>query len=87
MPNFKSTLIEDDSAFCKIVHYIHSNPVHHGFTKNITGWRFSSYQSHISEGTTRLERDDTLTIFGGKDAYQNYHKQPIDLKLSKLLES
>jgi len=87
MPNFKSTHIEDDSAFCKIVHYIHSNPVHHGFTKNITEWRFSSYQSHISEGATRLERDHTLTVFGGKDAFLNYHKQSIDLKMSKLLES
>ncbi len=80
MPNFKNTLVENELSFCNMVHYIHSNPVHHGFVKNITDWKFSSFNSLISEKLTELERDYVLDAFGGKLAFDNYHKQPIEIR-------
>lgn len=82
IPNFKSKMIENDLSFCKLVHYIHSNPVHHGFVKEISKWRFSSYNSLLSKKTTGLERDYVLTIFGGTEQFICYHKQPISRKES-----
>lgn len=80
IPNFKTNGIEDDRAFCAITHYIHANPVHHGFVKNINDWKFSSYQALISKKTTKLERDYVLEIFGNKQAFLDYHDRPIDRK-------
>lgn len=80
MPNFKTNNIEDDLAFCAITHYIHANPVHHGFAKNVWEWKFSSYQSLCSDKPTKLERDYVLTIFGNKQALLGYHAKPIDRK-------
>ncbi|MBR2648344.1 MAG: hypothetical protein IKD55_05860 [Sediminibacterium sp.] len=80
MPNFKTNDIEDDLAFCAITHYIHANPVHHGFVKDIREWRFSSFKALHSDKLTRLERDYVLNIFGNKQAFLNYHDKPIDRK-------
>ena len=81
MSNFKSNLITSDLQFCKIIHYIHANPVHHGFVKKIDGWKYSSFLSFISDKNTSLEREYVLDIFGGRRSFLQYHAQPIDLKL------
>jgi REP element-mobilizing transposase RayT len=80
IPSMKSELIRDDNNFCKVVHYTHANPVHHGFTKKMEEWPHSSYHAYLSEGATKLEREYVLDIFGGKNAFLKYHEQPIDLK-------
>ncbi|TDO26789.1 transposase [Sediminibacterium goheungense] len=80
MPNFKTNDIENDLAFCAITHYIHANPVHHGFVKDIREWKYSSFQSLCSDKPTKLERDYVLAIFGNKQAFLNYHAKPIDRK-------
>ncbi|MES2371766.1 MAG: transposase [Bacteroidota bacterium] len=80
MPNFKTNSIEDDLSFCAITHYIHANPVHHGFVKDITEWKFSSFTSLCSQATTKLERDYVMEMFGGLRAFREYHSKPIDRK-------
>ena len=77
IPNFKINDIEDDPAFCAITHYIHANPVHHGFVKDIRDWTFSSFQSLCSDKPTKLERDYVLALFGNKQAFLNFHAKPI----------
>ncbi len=80
IPSMRSEIINDDNFFCKVVHYTHANPVHHGFTKMMEEWPHSSYHAYLSEGRTKLEREYVLDVFGGKDAFLKYHEQPIDLK-------
>jgi putative transposase len=80
MPNFKTNDIEDDLAFYAIIHYIHANPVHHGFVKDIRDWKHSSFLSLYSDKPTKLDRDYVLTIFGSKQAFLNFHAKPIDRK-------
>jgi putative transposase len=62
--NFKRKEVNDESYFAKLVHYIHTNPVHHGFTTQAEAWKFSSYQSYLSEKETKLKRHDALAWFG-----------------------
>lgn len=85
IPSMKMEQIRDDNYFCKVIHYTHSNPVHHGFTKTMEDWPHSSYKIFLSTGSTKLERDYVLDMFGGLDAFIKYHQQPIDLK-NKFLE-
>ncbi len=80
IPSMKMEGINDDNSFCKVIHYTHANPVHHGFTKKIEDWPHSSFQIFFSKSPTKLEREYVLDIFGGLDAFIIYHQQPIDLK-------
>jgi REP element-mobilizing transposase RayT len=81
MKNFKRKQIQNDSYFTKVIHYIHLNPVHHGFVKNIEDWQWSSYHSFITDRKTLLERDEVLKWFYGKDEYLKFHQNPIEKKL------
>jgi len=79
--NFKRKEVKEESYFAKIIHYIHTNPVHHGFVSNIEDWNYSSYNTLLSNKTTLLKRIETLDWFNGRDQFILYHKQPIDLKM------
>jgi REP element-mobilizing transposase RayT len=60
LDNVKRKLIKDESYFTKLVHYIHYNPVHHGFVDKINDWKYSSYHSLISAKPTALKRREVL---------------------------
>jgi putative transposase len=85
IPSMKMATIDSANDFCKVIHYTHSNPVHHRFTKKIEEWPHSSYKIFLSKGPTKLERDYVLETFGGLEAFIKYHEQPIDPKY-KFLE-
>ncbi len=80
MPNIKTNIIEDEAGICKVTHYIHANPVHHGFVKELDKWKYSSYLAYLSKAPTRLSKQIVLDIFGSKEYYIKYHQQPVDLK-------
>ena len=46
---FKSEVVEDDSYFLTVIRYIHRNPIKAGTTKNIDGYKYSSYNEYIKE--------------------------------------
>ncbi len=81
IPSMKTALIKDAQYFLKLVHYIHSNPVHHQFTKGIEDWKYSSYKIFLSNKETKIERDFVLKEFDGIEGFIKFHKQPIDLKI------
>jgi len=78
----KQISINTTNDICKIVHYIHSNPVHHGFVKRIEDWKFSSYKTYLSDSDTKLARNEIIEIFGSRKYLIEYHQQPIELKLN-----
>ena len=80
MPNMKREEVNNDGSFCKVVHYIHANPVHHQFVKGIDKWPHSSYKIFLSKSPTKLEREYVVEVFGGIDWFIKYHQQPIDPK-------
>ena len=85
MQNMKAQEITDDNSFCKVVHYVHTNPVHHRFVKALGIWPHTSYKIFLSNMPTKLERNYVLDMFGGLDQFIKYHEQPIDPKY-KFLE-
>lgn len=80
MQNMKKEEVNHDNSFCKVVHYIHANPVHHQFVRKIEDCPDSSYRIFLSKAPTKLERDYVLQVFGGIDWFIKYHEQPIDPK-------
>ena len=80
MPSCKQKPLLNMDDYCHIVKYIHTNPVHHGFVKRITDWKFSSYNAFLSDKKTLLERAYVLNTFGGLEAFINFHNTPFDLK-------
>ena len=75
IPNFKRKEVSSDVYYTKLVHYIHANPVHHGFVKTLTDWEYSSYDSLLSTKETKLCRSEVLAWFGDKRAFVQFHQQ------------
>ena len=76
VPNFKRKEVADQQYFINLIHYIHYNPVYHGFCAEPIDWPFSSFQSISSNKPTRLLRDEVLESFGGLHQYQKIHQSP-----------
>lgn len=81
IPNFKRKKIETDQYLTNVIHYIHANPVHHGFAKNVSDWPWSSYREILSGNTSSwLKREEIINWFGNQQEFFQFHQQPIDLK-------
>jgi REP element-mobilizing transposase RayT len=81
IPNFKRRKVESKAYFMKLVHYIHSNPVHHGFVKNMADWTWSSYHAFLFLKPTRLKRDEVFEWFDGQEHFRFRHNTPANLAL------
>jgi len=73
LESFQRKEIVEESYFTKIIHYIHTNPIHHGFVKDFKDWRFSSYNSLLSNSSTQLKREEVFNWFGGKEKFILFH--------------
>jgi REP element-mobilizing transposase RayT len=86
LPNFERKLINNDEYFKKLIHYIHFNPVHHGFVTDLRDWKYSSFESFFSDKSTHLKRDEVIAWFFDKQNFFDFHKQEIDSKMVLELE-
>lgn len=81
IPNFKRKEIETDQHLTRLILYIHGNPVHHGFVKNITDWAWSSYHEILSDNkSTWLKREEIINWFGNEQEFIRFHQQRIEIK-------
>jgi len=84
---FNRRWVHDDEYFRKMVHYIHTNPVHHNFVKDLSDWKFSSYESFFSVSISNLKREEVIELFDSLDNFIAFHKRDIDDKMYLDLES
>jgi putative transposase len=82
----KRKVVKNEAYFTKLIHYIHYNPVHHGFCKDLNDWVFTSYHSFLDNRVTPLEREYVLKWFGDKEKYTQFHQFKPDPKLINLME-
>lgn len=74
--------VKDKNYLIKLVHYIHYNPVHHGFVNKIEDWIFSSYNLIISGTDPNIRRKDVINWFEDLDNFIFYHQhKPDELNL------
>ena len=85
MDSFKRKVIESDSYFSALIAYIHNNPIHHGFVKNLNDWPHSSWHSYMVENKiTRISRDEGIAWFGNKNNFIKFHQELV--KTDEILE-
>jgi hypothetical protein len=84
---FRRLLIDSDSYFRELIHYIHFNPVHHGFSDDLRSWKYSSFESFFSNKPSLLNRDEVIEWFDDKANFYAYHQSEIDNRMCLDLEN
>ncbi len=69
----RRTLISDEEYLRNIVTYIHQNPIHHKMCTKLEEWKYSSYNSILSEKPTLLEREEVINWFGDLENFIDMH--------------
>ncbi len=75
---FKRKAVADDSHFFQLIYYIHNNARKHGYTTDFRTYKWSSYLAFLSDEPTKLERDEMLELFGGREHFIAFHAQFLD---------
>ena len=69
----RRTLISDEEYLRNMVLYIHQNPIHHKICNRLEDWKYSSYNSILSEKLTLLERGEVINWFGDLENFIFMH--------------
>ncbi len=86
LDNVQRKAVSNDSYFTQLIHYIHANPVHHGFVKSMEAWQYSSYHVLLSNKPTQLERNQVINWYGNIDEFKRIHQTPVTPKLDFLFD-
>ena len=82
MEPFNRKTVLTPEYYTKIVHYIHANPVHHGFCKQITAWPYSSYHALVNQAAGWIRCDEVIKWFGSVAEFIEFHDQPVERKFA-----
>lgn len=72
---FKRKEIDNEDYLKYMVYYIHNNPIHHKFTKDLTEYLWTSFSSILSEKQTHIERMEVLSWFEDVENFKFFHHQ------------
>jgi REP element-mobilizing transposase RayT len=64
---YKSEAVENDEYFLTVLRYIHQNPIKAGMVKDISTYKWSSYNEYIKEAVV-INRDFVLGMFSNDKA-------------------
>ncbi|WP_456461278.1 transposase [Reichenbachiella sp.] len=78
--NFRRKEVSHIKYFQNLILYIHSNPVHHGFTSELRSWPHSSYHTIVSSFPTLLNREVVIEWFDSIQNFEYCHQQTVDLR-------
>ena len=82
MKNFKRKKIENKQYLYKLVHYIHHNPIEAALCKNLSEWKYSSYNAICSDATTLIEKVKVIEWFNDLENFKFVQKQkPKELEI------
>ncbi|HEX7871242.1 MAG TPA: transposase, partial [Chryseobacterium sp.] len=75
----KRKRVDDERYLIKLLHYIHNNPVNHGFVEGINDWKYSSYHSYIRLAKeSKIERKEMMQYFDTIKDFVEYHKSNVE---------
>ncbi len=75
IPRCKRKRVENDAYFTRLIAYIHNNPVHHHFVRDLCEWAHSSWHSYLLDKPTRISKDEGLSWFGGREEFVKIHQE------------
>lgn len=75
----KRKRVDDEKYLIKLLHYIHNNPVNHGFVEDINDWKYSSYHSYIRLAKeSKIERNAMMQYFDTIKDFVEYHESNVE---------
>jgi putative transposase len=74
LDNFQRKKVETEEYLLKLIHYIHFNPVKHGFVTSIEDWVHSSYPVYLSNEPTFVEKEKVISLFGDNTNFLQVHR-------------
>ncbi len=78
--------IKTDEQFFATLFYIHKNPVHHGLCTHLQDWKWTSYNTIVTNQPTKIERQKVINHFGNTEQFIAFHDQPVYLKNAVVVE-
>jgi putative transposase len=76
---FKRKLIDNRVYFKRCLLYVHQNPVKHGFVERLSDYRYTSFNTILSEKATLLKREKVLSLFENHSDFVLTHAKLIEL--------
>lgn len=80
--NTERKVIDNRTYLKNAIHYLHYNAVHHEFVILSKEWAHSSYHAYLCDQPTRLAKAKVFKLFGGQEAFLNFHQQTEATNLS-----
>jgi len=77
---FKRNLIDNRLYFKRCLIYVNQNPLKHGFVEILSDYRYTSYNSILSDSLTHLKRDTVLAFFGNRSDFELSHAELVNLE-------
>ncbi len=77
---FNRRLVTTTNYYTKLVHYIHTNPIHHGLCNNANEWAYSSYMQIAQLENGWLKSEEIINWFGSVNVFKQFHQQPVEKK-------
>jgi REP element-mobilizing transposase RayT len=72
---FERKIVADEKYLRKLIFYIHNNPVHHGFVKQMSLYPWSSYETVMSNKPTKLMRAEVIELYSDLENFVYFHDQ------------
>lgn len=71
---FERKRISDDHYLRQVILYINTNPLKHNLVEKPKDYKWSSYNSHISNAKTKLKRKEVIELFDNVENFVLCHK-------------
>lgn len=71
---FQRKRISDDHYLRQVILYINTNPLKHNLVEKPEDYKWSSYNSHISNAKTKLKRKEVIELFDDVENFVLCHK-------------
>ena len=71
---FERKRISDNHYLRQVILYINTNPLKHNLVEKSEDYKWSSYNSHISNAKTKLKRKEVIELFDDVDNFVLCHK-------------
>ena len=71
---FQRKRISDDHYLRQVILYINTNPLKHNLVEKPEDYKWSSYNSHISNAKTKLKRKEVIELFDDVENFVWCHK-------------
>ena len=72
---FERKLVTNEKYLQQLIFYIHNNPVHHGFVKQMSLYPWSCYDTVTSDKPTKLMRAEVIELFSDLENFVYFHNQ------------